>query len=415
MKLLSRLTNRYLSMSLVVMVFSGTIIYFSLSVIINRQLDERLNENLQLVEKRLVLVPETTFFDPVAHVEKIKVNTEMTIFSDTLIFNEREQELEKFRQISTIQNVAGDYYQIVLRISKIESEDLLATLALVTIGGMLLLWLILLLVTRRIAKSLWKPFFTNLKQIEQFSVITQKEVQLEETGITEFDQLNESVRKLTSKIISDFQNQKQFSEDVSHELQTPLAIISSRLESLLENQGLEEHAGSLNSIYTSVRRLSKLNNAMIMLRKIENNQFESEERTNLKGVLKEKLEEFSELIRLKELQLETQLTDNMEVAIPMLLNEILINNLISNSINHTAPGGKIKIDLSGHKLSICNTGKEQIPEPEKLFNRFYKVDPASQSAGLGLAIVKNICDLHGLVIHYDFYNNLHCFVITHNE
>jgi len=415
MKLLSRLTNRYLSLSLVVMVFSGTIIYFSLSVIINRQLDERLNENLQSVNKQLTLVPETTFFDPVAHVEKIKVNTEMTIFSDTLIFNEREQELEKFRQISTIQNVAGDYYQIVLRISKIESEDLLATLALVTIAGMLLLWLILFLVTRRIAKSLWQPFFTNLKQIEQFSVITQNEVQLEETGIFEFDQLNESVRKLTRKITSDFQNQKQFSEDVSHELQTPLAIISSRLESLLENPGLEEHADSLNSIYTSVRRLSKLNNAMIMLRKIENNQFASEERTNLKEVLKEKLEEFSELIRLKELQLETQLTDNMMVAISKSLIEILINNLISNSINHTEQGGKIKIDLSGRKLSICNTGKEQIPDPAKLFNRFYKGDPVSQTAGLGLAIVKKICDLHSLDIHYEFYNNLHCFVITRQK
>ncbi len=238
-------------------------------------MDERLTENLQTVEKQLRQSPGAAFFDPVAKIQNTDIKTETVVFSDTLIYNQEEKEYEEYRQISAVKNIEGNFYRIVLRKSKIESEDFLVTLVLVTILGMLLLWLILLVVNRRVAKSVWQPFFTNLKIIEQFSVTAQKPVQLNNSGISEFDQLNDVVTELTRHIITDFQNQKQFSEDVSHELQTPLAIISSRLESLLGNPELNKHAKTLNSIYTSVRRLSKLNKALILLSKIENNQFAS--------------------------------------------------------------------------------------------------------------------------------------------
>jgi len=412
MKLLNKLTNRFIAWSLLVMVLTGTLIYFILSVVINRQMDERLAENLSSVEQQLARAPETVFFDPVAHVEKTHAAGEKISFSDTLIYNESEQEYEDYRQISAVKNIDGEFYRIVLRKSKIESEDFLVTLAIVTIFGMIMLWLILLLITRKLAKSLWQPFFTNLEQIKSFSVTTQKALDFKSTGIFEFDELNEATNKLTRQIISDFQNQKQFSEDVSHELQTPLAIISSRLESLLGNPELKDYTESLNSIYGSVRRLSKLNKAMILLSKIENNQFASDEYTSFKKIVKEKLDEFSELISLKELQLESELANDLMVSISPSLAEILINNLLSNSINHTAKGGKIIIELGEQKMLFCNTGTQEITESHKLFNRFHKDDPSSQSVGLGLAIVKKICDLHQLKIRYFFDKNLHYFEIS---
>lgn len=411
MKLLNKLTNRYIGWSLLVMIFTGTIIYFVLSYIVDQQLDERLAENLQAVEKQLAVSPETIFFDPLAHVSKSTVPNERITLSDTLIFNEIEQELEDYRQISAIKNIEGEYYHIVLRKSKIESEDFLATLAIVTLFGMLVLWFILFMVTRKLAKSLWQPFFANLERISQFSVTSEEALQFENSGIYEFDQLNFVVSDLTTHIISDFKNQKQFSEDVSHELQTPLSVISSRLESLLEHPGLKDHTDSLKSIYSSVQRLSKLNRAMILLRKIENKQFASNELTNLRETVSQKLEEFSELITLKDLQIETHISVDLKVMIAPSLAEILINNLLSNSINHTPKGEKIIIDISHQTLKICNSGTQQIPEPDRLFNRFYKGDPSSQSVGLGLAIVKKICDLHRLEIKYHFSDGLHCFEV----
>ena len=412
MNLLKKLTNRYIGWSLLVMLLSGIIIYFTLSVIINSQMDERLNENLSAVENQLKQMPETVFFEPGATVQKTVAATETILLSDTLIYNQNEKEFEKFRQISAIKNIGNTTYRIVLRKSKIESEDLLTTLALVTILGMVLLWIILFLVTRHVAKSLWQPFFINLNRIQHFSIHAREAVQLEKTGISEFDQLNEVIKKLTAQIITDFQNQKQFTEDVSHELQTPLAVISTRLENLLGSSELTRNRETLNSIYASVRRLSKLNRAMILLSKIENNQFASEEQSSLKTIVAEKLDEFSELIELKQLTIETEFINDFVVGVPPSLAEILISNLLSNSINHNTAGGKIQIIMNSNHFGICNSGTRIIAEPEKLFNRFYKSDPSSQSVGLGLAIVKKICDLQHLEIRYQFNENLHCFEIT---
>jgi signal transduction histidine kinase len=411
MKLLKKLNIQYIIWSFVAMAVTGVAIYIALSLIINNQMDERLRDNLQTVENQLTQSPETTFFEPTTHVQKTEKAPETVTFSDTLLYNEREQEYEACRQISAVKTIGGQTYRIVIHQSKIESEDMLATLALAALLGIILLWLILLVVTRHVAKSLWQPFFANLKIIEQFSVNTQKPVQLGNTGISEFDQLNEVVSGLTRQIITDFQNQKQFSEDVSHELQTPLAIISSRLESLLENPELNKHAEILNSIYASVRRLSKLNKALILLSKIENNQFASTEQSNLKTIVTEKLEEFSELIALKQLTLVTKIDDDFMVPIPPVLAEILINNLLSNSINHNTKGGKIRIEMNSNRMLICNSGTTKIAEPEKLFNRFYKADPSSQSVGLGLAIVKKICKNHSVAIEYSFEKGLHIFTL----
>ncbi len=411
MKLLSKLNKRYVFWSLTVMAFSGIIMFFTLSVIINHQMDERLSENLQMVEKQLLKSPETVFLEPGAKVQKTVKAPEAICFSDTLIYNEIEKEYENYRQITTVKSIGGNYYHIILRKSKIESEDFLLTLSLITISGMMLLSLILLIVNRRVAKSVWQPFFDNLKIIEEFTVVSQQPLQLKETGISEFDQLNLVITQLTHQIISDFKNQKQFSEDISHELQTPLSIISSRIESLLGNTGLKEHSEVLNGIYASVRRLSKLNRELILLSKIENNQFKSEEKSNLKIIISEKLEEFSELITLKKLTLEKSIEDDFVVPFPPALAEILVNNLLSNCINHNISGGKIKIEIDENKISVCNTGSEKIAEPEKLFNRFYKINPASQSVGLGLAIAKKICDLHGLKIEYSLKNEWHCFSV----
>lgn len=411
MKLLTKLNIRYILYSVVVMIVSGTVFYFVLSFLINHQLDEQLTDNSKMVQKQLEKNPESQFYLPFAEVNKVENRNEAINFSDTLIFNEEEKEFVEYRQITEIKRFNGDFYSIIILKSKLETDDLLETIALLFVMTLVLLTSILIIVNRKVAKSVWQPFFYNLKKIEQFSVTAQESVQLSNTGISEFDQLNDVVTGLTRQIITDFQNQKQFSEDVSHELQTPLAIISSRLESLLGNQELNKHTKTLNSIYTSVRRLSKLNKALILHSKIENNQFASNEQSNLKTIVNEKLDEFSELIALKQLKLEKEITGDFMISIPPALAAILANNLLSNSINHNTEGGKIRIVINSNYMLICNSGTAKIAEPEKLFNRFYKADPSSQSVGLGLAIVKKICDLNGLTILYEFKNQMHIFTI----
>jgi hypothetical protein len=385
------------------MLFSGIAIYFILSLVINQQMDEQLAGNVQSIQNQLAEYPQTDFFDPLAEIEKIGNNTETTFLSDTLIFNEKENELEEYRQIISIKKIGETYYKITVRKSKIESEDLLATLVLVTVLAMLILTFTLILVNRKVAQSVWLPFYTNLKIVGQFSINQKKPVNLEPSGITEFDKLNTVLTKLTKQIISDFQNQKQFSEDVSHELQTPLAIINSQLETFLNEPDLtQQHAETVGKIYDSVRRLSKLNKELVLLMKIENKQFPVSGTVNLSHVFDNKIAEFAELIELKNLSIETNFANNFEVEMPGLLAEILANNLLMNSINHNLKDGKIIIETDDSFLKISNSGNAAITRPEMLFNRFYKENVSSNSVGLGLAIVKRICDNYLLSIDYSF-------------
>jgi hypothetical protein len=397
------------------MLFSGIAIYFILSLVINQQMDEQLAGNVQSIQNQLAEYPQTDFFDPLAEIEKIGNNTETTFLSDTLIFNEKENELEEYRQIISIKKIGETYYKITVRKSKIESEDLLATLVLVTVLAMLILTFTLILVNRKVAQSVWLPFYTNLKIVGQFSINQKKPVNLEPSGITEFDKLNTVLTKLTKQIISDFQNQKQFSEDVSHELQTPLAIINSQLETFLNEPDLtQQHAEAVGKIYDSVRRLSKLNKELVLLMKIENKQFPVSGTVNLSHVFDNKIAEFAELIELKNLSIETNFANNFEVEMPGLLAEILANNLLMNSINHNLKDGKIIIETDDSFLKISNSGNAAITRPEMLFNRFYKENVSSNSVGLGLAIVKRICDNYLLSIDYSFSENAHTFTLTNS-
>ncbi len=413
MKLLTKLNIRYILYSLAVLAISGVAIYFILSIIINRQMDEELAGNVIRIQNQLAKSAQTEFFDPYTEISTIGEKPEITFFADTLIYNEREDEMEEYRQINSVKNISGKYYKITVRKSKIESEDLLGTLALVTVLAMLLLTATLILVNRKVAKSVWLPFYKNLEIIGQFSVKEKKPVELEKSEITEFDQLNEVLTGLTKQIISDFQNQKQFSEDVSHELQTPLAIINSQLETLLDEPGLtRQHSEKLGKIYDSVRRLSKLNKELVLLMKIENKQFPVAETVNLVQVFEEKIAEFAELVSLKNLAIEPKFNTDFKVSIPRILAEILVNNLLLNSINHNMKGGKIIIESENNLLKISNSGTVAIIRPDMLFNRFYKENLSSNSVGLGLAIVKKICDGYSLSIAYSFENKLHCFVLN---
>ena len=413
MKLLTKLNISYIIWSMAAMLISGIAIYFILSAVISGQTDEQLAGTLQTIEKQLINSPDLYSFEPFAQVRKLENGHETIVYSDTLIYNEKEKEPEEFRQLSVIKNIGGNFFSIKIRKSKIESDDLVETLAIVTVLVILLLTLSLILVNRKVAKSVWLPFYRNLKIVEQFTVYGKTPVSLVKSGITEFDQLNSVITGLTKQVISDFQNQKQFSEDVSHELQTPLAIISSQLETFLSDGGLNgQHAEKLKSIYSSVRRLARLNKDLILLSKIENNQFASIEKTNLKAVITEKLDDFSELIKLKKLSLETSFTDDLIIQLPAALAEILVNNLLSNSINHNIAGGKIRIESLAGQLTISNLGTDEILNAERLFNRFYKENPSSQSVGLGLAIVKRICENYSVEVEYTFENDLHKFTLT---
>ena len=410
MKLLSKLNTRYISFSLSVMLLSGILIYLAISAVVNTQLDEKLNDISGRISQKLSEGGKVDWLKPFVSVTEISITPESITFSDTLILNRNENELEEYRQLTVIKKISESYYQIVVRESKLESEDLIGTLAGITILSILFLTGSLIVVNRKVAKSIWKPFYKNLKTIEGFSLLNNSPLLLQRTGITEFDALNDILSNLTGQIMTDFQSVKQFSEDASHEIQTPLAIISAKMENILNDPELTEtQLGTIRAVISAVHRLSRLNKELLLLTKIENNQFIASETISLEKIIREKLAEFQEIIELQEIKIELQCIGDLIIESNPILAELLINNLISNSINHNIAGGLIRIVQRANSLEICNTGSAEISNPERLFSRFYKENPSSKSVGLGLAIVHKICEVQKWNITYRLTDALHCF------
>jgi hypothetical protein len=390
----------------------GGVTYFVLSLVIEEEMDHKLKSSLEKIKYDIDRYDHFYTLEPFTNIDRVKEQKTYLHYSDTKIKINRSNDTEDFRQLTTVVKINKKYYKIIIRESKLESRNFLKSLALITFIGFIVLIASLILINRRIAKIIWAPFYRNIDIVKKFSITDREPVALAKTDIHEFHELNMVLSELTEKVRNDYRNLKQFSEDASHEIQTPLAIIKSKIETLLDDNNFNDKQGEvLDSIYRSIHRLSRLNKDLILLTKIENKQFGNPEKINLKEVIENKLEEFQELIQLKGITLSTNLDHEIFLNLNAVEAEMLINNLISNAIKHNINKGIFKIILGQDHIAFYNSGFAPIKNPESIFNRFYKENAGSNSVGLGLAIVKKICDNNQIRYHYYFTDNLHCFTI----
>lgn len=416
MKLINKLNRNYIAYSFLGLIIAGIVIYYSISIVISIQLDEKLKNNTLQIETMLKQGVEVSYLPSLVVVSKTSATNLSSAYSDTIIYNRYEDEYEEYRQLGRIVNVDGQSYQITVRESKIESEDLAITLAIIIFLTLLLFTGSLVILSRKVMVKVWAPFYQNLQIIKQFSVKDHSPVQLKHSDIQEFDELNDVLTRLTTKIRGDYRSLKQFTEDASHEIQTPLAIVTAKLEALINNSELStQQLETVRSVFNSVRRLSRLNQSLVLLTKIENNQFVDSKILSLNLLIEEKLRDFHELMELKEIQIETVVKAEMILKANPVLIDIVITNLLSNSLNHNQPKGKIQINIVEEQMEICNSGYSPISNPERLFSRFYKENSSSKSVGLGLAIVSKICEVQSWNIDYRFDAGMHCFRIQFNS
>jgi len=225
--------------------------------------------------------------------------------------------------------------------------------------------------------------------------------------------MNEFIENMTEKVNRDYRSLKEFSENASHEIQTPLSIAKGKLELLLQSNDLDEkNMAMIESAYKSIDHISKLGSSLTLLSKIENMEFSEGQRCILSEMLKKSLEDFEELYEMKGIKVDLNMQDDVVVQNNPDLLKILINNLLTNALRHNFEGGQIKIKLNHSKLLIANTGEKLQISPEQLFERFKKDRQTEGSLGLGLAIVKKICDISGYAIHYDFQDGWHHITVN---
>ncbi len=335
-----------------------------------------------------------------------------TLFYSTS-FNKTEQENDRYRELNTPITIEEKPFVFSAKVNLIESEDFMLSIVLLFLSLIALLILGMYLITKKLSQRLWHPFYQTLEQIEDFEIDRHSKLHFTNSNIEEFNRLNKSINDLIDRNLAIYNNQREFVENAAHELQTPIAVFKAKVDTLI--QRLDITAGQselLSSLNNAISRLSRVNKNLLLLAKIDTDQYNETETFSIQQVIEKQLDFFVEQAEQKNITIKTSFQKDIMVNANYGLTELLISNLMLNAIKHNVTNGIITITISEHQLEITNTGTKLDLKVEDLFNRFSKSSTSTQGNGLGLAIVKKIADHNTWTISYSFLKNEHSFTVT---
>ncbi len=407
--LIQKTSKTFLWISLVLMLGSTVVLYYYLRVVLQAEVEEELRSTESRIERNIKEGGMVYQLPPIVEVKKV-TNLDKEILKDTLIYDPSQDELEEFRELSSFSSINDQNYKITVRALVVESENILLAVVLSYLIIILMVFIFLFYLNKSRNQKIWHPFFKNLEQMKNFSLTSENPIELMDSDILEFSELNEEMTILTNKVRADYKNLKQYTEDVSHEMQTPLAIIQAKIENVINGEMLEDtQYEQLTSIQKDIQRLTQMSKRLTLLTKIENNQFLKKERLDISKQLKETIRDFSEI---STVSFDFEICESIWVDMDPFLAQVLCGNLISNAIKYSIGHKNIAVSTQNGKVTIANAGEAAIRHPEMLYSRFYRESDGAKSTGLGLAIVKRICDFYGFTIAYHFEAGMHHFIIS---
>jgi len=333
-------------------------------------------------------------------------------YKDTVVFSDLKNKTYQTRLLTTAFVASdGKYYEMKLISHELDKRKLIQKIATSLFWLYLLLFASTILVNNFVLKKTWEPFYQLLHYLNKFRLDKGAVPDTPKTKIQEFLMLNDSVKNLVKTNVDIFNNQKQFIENVSHELQTPLAIGINKLELFAGDEDLsKDQIKKLGAIIDTFRRLSGLNKSLLLFSKIENRQYISKEQIYFDDIFRKIIQDFSDYTEYQNITVKYQKKDNWVFKMNKDLAVILVMNLVKNAIFHNQRGGKVLVKLSSSSFTVENTSVESVALDDKLFERFARNSTDLSSTGLGLAIVRAIADVSGLKLFYSF-NGKHVFEV----
>ncbi len=419
MKLLTKTTLYYLAFTLPLLLLSGWFLYTRIEKSLKEEIDEELQNSKELWIAHLKTMPAGSNIlllnNPFIQVEKANSYSNQDLFADTLIYQPVEKENVPYRNLSSWFKKDNEQYKVSFQRSVLEQEDVFKNLILLmcfVFGGMLVLFL---LINLYVNKKVWKPFNISLEKITSLNMQQLQAVHFDKVSIREFNALNTSLNAMTEKMNTHFISMKTFTQNASHEIQTPLAIIQSKLELLMQDSKLnEEQFLAISAAGEATQRLSRLNQSLLLITKIENKQFSATEKISIKGIVEKYLSFFAEMIEQKKVIAKAEISNDWQVFIHPSLADMLVSNLLSNALKYNRVGGEINIKIDAGFFSVGNSSDLTEIKEENIFRRFANHDTLTGN-GLGLAIVKEICDTNNLLLSYKSAFGFHEFVIQQNK
>jgi len=438
MKLTTKFTLWYFGIMLVVLLIGGYIVYYEIQnklsrveVVRHQRLNDLIAEQVRAggdyfnhpTRKRATVTPI-----PADSVPK----GISTYYTRGIGWNPEFQENEYRLLVTSFYLINGQWYRITTY-SFIPSFYQLLPGVVDSFKWIFLLLLVLVIISAGlISKYILAPFKRTIRVIQSFDLKQKAAIRLPDTRTSEFRELNVFLQKMTEKAREDYRSLKEFTENTSHELQTPTAIIRGKLDLLMESEIRDEQAILIAETQNALERLSRIHSSLTLLTKLENHEYEADTTVCISQLTRETLNSFEELIQLKSLTLATTIEEKIYVPLHPSLADLLLTNLIGNSIRHNVPpaifpaqgseieadegfgghgNGLIQVNLTCDGLTVVNTGRQpQVPTAE-LFERFKKGNSGGDSIGIGLAIVRQICDLSHFTIDYQYQDGFHCLAV----
>ena len=400
-----------------IIIFIGIVSYYlSFKHFTYKSIDETLTDQMlhleELVEQNDTLVFIKNFVLQPSRVEQSKVPQwdvkPKPYFKDTLLYEERTGTFGAYRQLYFPISYKNNNYIININQPSLAVADL-SSAAITSICIFIVLFLLFIsYISSILKKKIWSPLSKNAKALNEYNLQENSQIELAKFDLKEFDQIFDNVGKMVKKINQDYLTTRHFIEDVSHEMQTPVSIIVSKLD-LIEQVDMyeseEKRVKLMNTLRRAVLRMSKLNKSLLLISKINNDQFPARGNINIKTLIDSYIYDYEELLEVSNLNLTSNLVD-CEIFLNNEIGEYLISNLMSNAIRHNITNGNIHITLENCVLTIVNTCLTvKMNKEDDLFSRMVTKSQSKESSGLGLNIVKSICDKNHFTTNYELHDD----------
>jgi signal transduction histidine kinase len=413
MNLFTRYFRINLLATVLIFVLASIAFYFLLWFVSIGQVDEDLK-----IEQREIETYVTKYNRPPepVSVKDQNISFEISTIQKTYrnfstIQSPHKDEREDFRQISFTLPVNNQWLLFKVSKSLEGTENLNRSIILISLITIIAILLVSLLINRWQLRRLWKPFYSTLADVEKFRLGEKPQPNFGHSNINEFNLLNNTIKQFIQEAEKEYFLLKEFTENASHELQTPLAIVRSTLDVMIQDEKLSEaQSNSLQTAYSAIQKMARLNQSLLLLNKIENRQFSDVNTLDFKTLVEQKMSDWQELWQGRNLNITSSLESTL-VSMNEQLAEIMLNNLFSNAARHASEGGSIKIQLAGNIFEISNSASNGPLDPEKLFKRFSKGGQATDQHGLGLSIIKQITEVSGKELSYHYSEGRHLFSI----
>ena len=414
-------TFRNLSIPLLIILTAWACCFY---FVIMHEIDDETNDSLENYKEiiiKTVLADSTLLHDHVdimtkyyiREVPESEADLDKDEFFDSTTYIEIEMEDEPVRVLRTwFMTADRKYYELTIETSTLEKEDMAEAIFVSIIILYVSLLCCILLVSHFVFKSSFRPLYTLVKWLKEYRPGKQQAPLVNQTKVEEFKILNQAIQTATNRSTEMYNQQKQFVENASHELQTPLAICMNKLELLSENPDCtEEQLSEIAGINHTLRGIIKMNKSLLLLSHIDNKQFPDTSEIDFNKLIDKYLPDFEDMYEYKNIHVTYTETGTLIYTMNESLASTLLSNLLKNAFIHNIESGSIAISVTGRTLTISNSSESTGLNEATLFNRFEKQTHKKESTGLGLAIVKSITSIYGIDIKYK-YDGLHKFILT---